>query len=107
MILKWNKYFHQSTIKLLLIVLYIIINGGIVTSYKILGVSISTMKSQHIFFSSLMKGLAIDGNDVTFISPYKYSKPIKNLREILFDNTFDINNSEGVVKSFDIFRKFK
>lgn len=81
--------------KLQLIVLCVMINGGAAIGYKILGVSISTMKSQHIFFSSLMKGLANDGNEVTYISPFQSSKPIKNLREILFDNSFDINNSEG------------
>lgn len=88
-----KRKIHQF--RIFLIQLVIVLSGKYVNSFKILGVSISSMKSHHAFFSAIMKGLADDGNNVTFISPFESSTSIQNLREIRFDNPIDINNSKG------------
>lgn len=82
-------------LQILFIHLCFALSGKCADSFKILGVSVSSMKSHHSFFSGIMKGLADDGNNVTFFSPIEASEPIKNLREIQFDNPIDIHNSEG------------
>lgn len=43
------------------------------------------MPSHYKFTHALMKGLADDGNEVTFLSPMKAKNPVKNLREIYID----------------------
>ncbi|XP_055304711.1 UDP-glycosyltransferase UGT5-like [Sitodiplosis mosellana] len=55
-----------------------------VNSYKILGISIFPKKSHFIFFNALMNGLAEDGNEVTFLTPFQSYDPAKNLRHIRF-----------------------
>lgn len=66
-----------------------------VDCYRILGVSPSTMRSHHIFFEALMKGLAEDGNNVTFISPFQSSKPTANFDEIQIDLPIKIDKLLG------------
>lgn len=67
-----------------------------VNSYKILGISVSMMKSDFIFLNALMKGLAEDGNEVTFITPFQpYDSPTKNYRHIRIEFPVDNHNSKG------------
>lgn len=67
----------------ILITLCIIITT--VNSYKILGITFSPLPSHYTFTHALMKGLADDGNEVTFLSPMEAKNPIKNLRDIYID----------------------
>lgn len=53
------------------------------------------MRSHHIFFEALMKGLAEDGNNVTFISPFQSSKPTANFDEIQIDLPIKIDKLLG------------
>lgn len=73
----------------LLVLLCITVNS--VKSYKILGVNPLPLESHNDFIYELMKGLADDGNEVTFISTLKSSSPIKNLTEI----HVDVHGDEG------------
>ncbi|KAL5273665.1 UGT2A1.2 family protein [Megaselia abdita] len=54
-----------------------------VSSYKILGVFPFAATSHYIVGSSLMKGLAEKGHDVTIIAAFKEKSPIKNFKTIL------------------------
>lgn len=78
---------------LILIALLFVPTG--VNSYKILGISFSSIKSHFIFFNSLMRGLAEDGNNVTFITPFQPYNPHKSLRHIRFEFPIDIQNANG------------
>lgn len=53
-----------------------------VNSYKILGVFPFAATSHYIVGSSLMKGLAEKGHDVTIIAAFKEKSPIKNFKTI-------------------------
>ncbi len=53
-----------------------------IESYKILGIFHTTSKSHYIAGGALMKGLAEKGHDVTVISPYPQSKPLKNFHDV-------------------------
>lgn len=77
------RLLHKIILSSVLITLCSLSN--VVNSHKILGVIFSPMKSHYIFAHALMKGLAEDGNQVTFISPVKSETAIKNLREIFVD----------------------
>lgn len=77
------RFFQKIILSSTLLTLWSFSN--VVDSHKILGVIFSPMKSHYIFAHALMKGLAEDGNEVTFISPVKSESSIKNLREIFVD----------------------
>lgn len=62
--------------------------------FKILGVLPTTAKSHYITGSGLMKALAAAGHEVTVISHFRESKPIKNYREIVIDGLFEL--MEGI-----------
>ncbi|XP_055610277.1 UDP-glycosyltransferase UGT5-like [Uranotaenia lowii] len=57
-------------------------NLNYVESAKILGIFPTTAKSHYIIGSSLMKALAKKGHEVTVVSPFPQSKPLKNYRDI-------------------------
>lgn len=78
----------------ILIVFCIITSYYNVDCYRILGVSPSTMRSHYIFFEALMKGLAEDGNNVTFISPFQSSETA-NFEEIQIDLPIKIDQLLG------------
>lgn len=42
-----------------------------------------------------MRGLAEDGNNVTFITPFQPYNPHKSLRHIRFEFPIDIQNANG------------
>ncbi|EDW84181.2 uncharacterized protein Dwil_GK13997 [Drosophila willistoni] len=56
-------------------------------SYLILAPTAS--KSHYTVMSSLAKGLAAAGHEVTYISPFSQSKPVKNLTEITTPNVIE------------------
>lgn len=60
-----------------------------VASYKILGISPVAGPSHYFVVSALMKGLAADGHEVTFISPFKQKAPIPNYNEVYLDGVYD------------------
>ncbi|XP_055384246.1 UDP-glycosyltransferase UGT5-like [Condylostylus longicornis] len=86
----------------------------ITNGYKILGVFPTMAKSHYIVGSSLMKGLAEKGHEITMISPFPLSKPMKNWRDIptpgilektkaLMDNIINLR-SQGVIEALvDLF----
>uniref|UniRef100_A0A1L8E195 UDP-glucuronosyltransferase n=1 Tax=Nyssomyia neivai TaxID=330878 RepID=A0A1L8E195_9DIPT len=51
--------------------------------YNILGVFHTSAKSHYILGSTLMKGLAAAGHNVTIVAAHKQTQPVKNMREIL------------------------
>lgn len=51
-------------------------------TYRILGIFPTMAKSHYITGSALMKGLAASGHDITVISPFPQSIPLKNYRDI-------------------------
>lgn len=80
----------------LLILFCIIINYKEVKCYRVLGVSVSRMKSHEFFFKALMKGLAEDGNNVTFISHFQSTTPTPNLEEIQIDLPIEVEKELGI-----------
>ncbi|XP_031625529.1 UDP-glucuronosyltransferase 2C1-like [Contarinia nasturtii] len=58
-------------------------------SYKILGILPVPSKSHYYIGHSLLKGLALEGHDVTVMSPFKEEKPIKNYKEVLIENVVE------------------
>lgn len=58
--------------------------------YKILGVFPTMAKSHYITGSALMKGLAEAGHEVSVISPFPQSKPIKNYRDITVEGIVEL-----------------
>ncbi|XP_037038181.1 UDP-glycosyltransferase UGT4-like isoform X2 [Bradysia coprophila] len=63
-------------------VLLLLINVIGNESYKILGIFHTCSKSHYIVGGALMKGLAEKGHDVTVITPFPHSEPIKNFHEV-------------------------
>lgn len=63
--------------------------------YKILGLSISPTNSHFLFFNALMNGLAEDGNEVTFITPFQSYSSAKSVRHIQYGLPSDAHNSKG------------
>lgn len=61
-------------------------------AYKILGIFPSHFKSHFITGSSLMKGLAAAGHEVTVISPFKQSKAIQNWRDVPVQGIVEMMN---------------
>lgn len=55
----------------------------IVDSAKILSIHPSPSRSHVIIMQSLLKGLAAKGHEVTLISSFPLSKPMKNYRDIV------------------------
>lgn len=64
------------------LIIWIAIQSECVQSYKILGIFPTIAPSHYNVGKSLMQGLAAAGHDVTIVSPFKESKPIKNYREV-------------------------
>ncbi|XP_058459805.1 UDP-glucosyltransferase 2-like [Malaya genurostris] len=56
---------------------------GAVESSRILCIDPSPGKSHVIVAQVLLKGLAERGHEITMVSPFKLSKPVKNFREIV------------------------
>lgn len=54
------------------------------TGYKILGVFPTSFKSHYILGRALMKKLAEEGHEVTFVTPIT-TGPLPNVTEIIFD----------------------
>lgn len=81
-----GQFFSQmnllNSIAFTAVLLLIHSQNAIVSSYKILGVFPSMSKSHFIVGSALMRGLAEAGHEVTVLSPYPLSKPLKNYRDI-------------------------
>lgn len=74
--------------KLIQVILLLYILYQNVSSYKILAVLPIASKSHYYIGSSLMKGLANEGNQVTVISPFKERKPIENFSEVFLENVW-------------------
>lgn len=84
-----------------------------INAYKILGVFPTMAKSHWIIGSSLLKGLAEAGHEVTAISPFTIKPPVKNLKiiqiqgieEIIKKLTPDVLAIEkmGVIEMFNQF----
>lgn len=68
--------------KLFPVVVLFLLNGYGSDAYKILGIFHTHSKSHYIAGGALMKGLAEKGHDVTVISPFPQSKPLKNFRDV-------------------------
>lgn len=61
-----------------------------VVSYKILGIFPTAAPSHYIVGRALMQGLAADGNEVTYISPFKDENPPPNYNEIHLDGIYEL-----------------
>lgn len=68
------------------------------SSYKILGIFPSMSKSHFIVGHALMRGLAEAGHEVTVLSPYPQSKPVKNYRDI------DVQGIHQLIKGTNHFK---
>ncbi|XP_037038185.1 UDP-glycosyltransferase UGT4-like isoform X2 [Bradysia coprophila] len=68
--------------KLLPVILLLLLNVIGNESYRILGIFHTHSKSHYIAGGALMKGLAEKGHDVTVISPFPQSKPLKNFNDV-------------------------
>lgn len=77
----------MSRIILLLSVIVAICNG--VNSYKILGIYPVGSKSHYYVGHALMKGLALEGHDVTVISPFRLKEPIPNYTEVFLEGAYE------------------
>lgn len=66
-----------------------------VKCYKILGLSISPIKSHFLIFNALMNGLAEDGNEVTFLTPFQSYDSAKTVRHIRYGLPSNAQNSKG------------
>lgn len=62
--------------------------GGI-NGYKILGVFPVASKSHYYVGHALMKGLALEGHEVTVISPFRLKQPIPNYTEVYLENAYE------------------
>ncbi|XP_055852083.1 UDP-glycosyltransferase UGT5-like [Episyrphus balteatus] len=71
------------------VLLFIAIIGG-ANTYKILGIFPSMLKSHFFIGSSLMKGLAEKGHQVTVISPFPQKKPLNNYHDVVTSKVLDI-----------------
>lgn len=72
-------------------ILYQNVNG-----YRFLGVLPVPSKSHYYIGHNLLKGLALEGHDVTVISPFKEKKPIKNYNEVFLEHSW-VNSRESKV----------
>lgn len=80
-----NTWYHSGKMRCIAacaLVSVLLLQTNAVESYKILGLFATNFKSHFIVGSSLMKGLAAAGHEVTVISPFPQSKPIPNYRDI-------------------------
>ncbi|XP_055304713.1 UDP-glucosyltransferase 2-like [Sitodiplosis mosellana] len=68
---------------LLLCILYQNVSG-----YRFLGVLPVPSKSHYYIGHNLLKGLALEGHDVTVISPFKEKNPIKNYKEVFLEHSW-------------------
>lgn len=75
-----------AIIRFILLISALAIAGS--QGYKILGIVPYGLKSNYYIGYSIMKGLADAGHEVTIITPFR-GAPIKHLREILLDGSFD------------------
>lgn len=58
-----------------------------VNCFRILGIFHNPSKSHFIVGEALMTGLAAKGHDVTMVSAFNHTKPIKNFRSIYLEHT--------------------
>lgn len=79
----------QLSLALLFLTLFAI-NRNPVFSYNILGIFPIASPSHHFVGSALMKGLAADGHEVTYISPFKEDKPAPNYNEVYLDGVYEM-----------------
>lgn len=70
-----------------------------VCAYKILAFFPAPSKSHYYIGSSLMKGLAKEGHQVTVISPYKEKQPIANFTEVHLDNFLELSQKSNFLKN--------
>lgn len=77
----------MRTVNIIIVALCAVILSENVNAYRILAIFPHVSRSHYIVGESLMKGLAAKGHEVTMISPYKQSKPIKNYRDIHLEHT--------------------
>lgn len=69
-----------------------------VIGYKFLAVLPVTSRSHYYIGHNLMKGLAEDGHEVTVISPFKQSKPIKNYNEVFLEHSWEMFRKSNTFK---------
>lgn len=72
----------------LFLVLLLLFVAACVNGYKILGVFPCSSRSHYYLGHALMKGLAEDGHEVTIVSPFTQTKPIKNYTEVLLEHSW-------------------
>lgn len=75
------------TLRAIFVVLGTILSG--VNSYRILGIYPVPSKSHYYVGHALMKGLALEGHEVTVISPFRVKKPIPNYTEVFLENSWE------------------
>lgn len=61
--------------------------NSVISGYRILGVLPLPFKSHFQFSDALLQGLALNGNDVTIISPFNWNQTIPNYRRIHLERT--------------------
>lgn len=76
-------------IKMIRAILLCFICISTVNSYKILGVFPLGSKSHYYVGHALMKGLALDGHEVTVISPFRVEEPISNYTEVYLNEGYN------------------
>ena len=59
-----------------------------VSGYRFLGVLPIASKSHYYIGHNLLKGLALEGHEVTVISPFKEKKPIPNYNEVFLEHSW-------------------
>lgn len=60
-----------------------------VNSYRFLGILPVPSKSHYYIGHNLLKGLALEGHDVTVVSPFKEKTPIKNYKEVFLEHSWE------------------
>lgn len=68
----------------------------VTSGLKILGFFPVPGRSHYILGSSLMKGLAVKGHDVTVISPFGEAKPLKNYKDVILTGLLEYYNKQAV-----------
>lgn len=82
----------MTDLRVVFVVLGVVLSG--VHSYKILGILPIPSKSHYYVGHSLLKGLALEGHEVTVMSPFREKNPIPNYSEVFLENSWK-NSREG------------
>lgn len=75
------------------IIAFLLLSCRFVFAYKILVALPTTFKSHYQFGSELAKRLALEGHEVTVVSPFKQPKTLLNFTEVYLEQS--IKQAEG------------